>query len=266
MCGARICTSSNATRTAGPNDCRSLRTSSSSSVDVIVAFSSAVVRAASGATKTIPIVFLNAGSDPVDMGLTTSLARTGGNMTGIVLGALLAGKRLELLKEAVPGATTIAMLFDKQGSFAEQLQEAREAAPRLGVRLVVVELEGYDYEKAFATIRRERAKALLVAASPRLHNARKRIIELAARERLPAMYQFPEHVEDGGLMGYGMSGRWALQRVALYVDRVLKGTKPADLPIEQSPTLTLAVNVRTAKALGITIPQTVLLRAEQVIE
>jgi putative ABC transport system substrate-binding protein len=238
-----------------------------SNVDVIVAGGGTAVRAARNATKTIPIVALIAGPDPVELGLAASLARPGGNVTGIVLGALLASKRLELLKEAVPGARTIAMLFASGESSSEaQVREARQTAALLGVRLITVEVEGRNFEKAFETMRRERAEALFVGASPRLHAERTQIIALAAQHRLPAIYQFPEHAEEGGLMAYGMSGRWASRRVALYVDRVLKGAKPAELPIEQTTTLTLALNLKTAKALGLTIPQSVLLRAEQVIE
>ena len=235
-------------------------------VDVIVASGAAAVRAARNATNTIPIVILIAGQDPVDLGLAASLSRGGGNLTGIVLGAILAGKRLELLHEAVPGATTIAMLFSRESSGQAQVQEAKQAAALLGVRLVTVAAEGRDYEKAFATMRRERAEALFVGASPILNADRNRLIELAARYRLPAMYQFPEHAEEGGLMAYGMSGRWAARRVAGYVDRVLKGAHPAELPIEQTTTVTLALNLKTAKALGLTIPQSMLLRADQVIE
>jgi putative ABC transport system substrate-binding protein len=224
------------------------------------------VRAARDATKTIPIVILIAGPDPVELGLAPSLARTGGNLTGVVLGAMLASKRLELLKEAVPAATTIALLFTADGSSRAQLQEATQAASVLGVRLVSIETEGRDYDKAFEAMRRERAQALFVGASPRLHADRARIIELAARYRLPALYQFPEHVEEGGLMAYGMSGRWAARRVAAYVDRILKGAAPADLPVEQATALTLALNLRTARSLGLTIPPALLLRADQVLE
>jgi putative ABC transport system substrate-binding protein len=235
-------------------------------VDVIVAGGSAAVRAAQAATKTIPIVFILAGQDPVDLGLTPSLARPGGNATGVVLGSVLAGKRLELLKEAVPRATRIAMLATGDAAFRVQVKEAERAAALLGVRLVVVEAKGHDYEGAFTTMRGERADALFVGASPTLHADRGRIIELAARHRLPAIYQWTEHVEEGGLMAYGASGRWAAQRAAAYVDRVLSGASPADLPIEQATAVTLAFNLKTAKALGLTIPPSLLQRADQVIE
>ena len=235
-------------------------------VDVMVAGGTAAVRAAQAATKAIPIVFIIAGQDPVELGLTPSLARPGGNVTGVVLGSVLAGKRLELLKEAVPRATRIAMLATGDAAFQVQVKEAGRAAALLGVRLVVVEAKGHDYERAFTTMRGERADALFVGASPTLHADRGRIIELAARYRLPAIYQWTEHVEEGGLMAYGASGRWAAQRAAAYVDRVLKGANPADLPIEQATAVTLAFNLRTAKVLGLTIPPALLQRADQVIE
>jgi len=235
-------------------------------VDVVVAAGSDAVRAAQQATRTIPIVIIIAGQDTVELGLTPSLARPGGNVTGVVLGSVLAGKRLELLEEAVPRATRIAMLATGDVAFRIQVEEATQAAALLGVRLVVVEAKGRDYEQAFTTMRRERADALFVGASPTLTADRRRIIELAALHRLPAIYQWPEHVEEGGLMAYGTSGRWAIQRLATYVDRVLKGANPAEIPIEQATTLTLALNLKTAKALGLIIPQSVLLRADQVIE
>ena len=227
-------------------------------VDVVVAGGTAAVRAAQEATRTIPIVVIIAGQDTVDLGLTPSLARPGGNVTGVVLGSVLAGKRLELLKEAVPRATRVAMLATGDVAFQIQVKEATQAAALLGVRLVVVEAKGRDYERAFTTMRGERADALFVGASPTFTADRRRIIELAALYRLPAIYQWPEHVEEGGLMAYGTSGRWAIQRLAIYVDRVLKGANPAEMPIEQATTLTLAFNLKTAKALGLTIPQSVL--------
>jgi putative ABC transport system substrate-binding protein len=235
-------------------------------VNVIVAGGSAAVRAAQSATKAIPIVFIIAGQDPVELGLTPSLARPGGNVTGVVLGSVLAGKRLELLKEAVPRATRIAMLATGDAAFRIQVKEAEQAAALLGVRLVVVEAKGRDYERAFTTMRGERADALFVGASPTLHADRGRIIELAARYRLPAIYQWAEHVEEGGFMAYGASGRWATQRAATYVDRLFKGANPAEMPVEQATVVTLAFNLKTAKALGLTIPPSLLQRADQVIE
>jgi len=235
-------------------------------VDVLVAFGSDAVRAALEATKAIPIVILIAGQDPVELGFVPSLARPGRNVTGVVLGTVLAGKRLELLKEAVPRATRIAMLATGGAAGRRQVMEAERAAVLLGVRLVVVEEKERDYERAFTTMRGERVGALFVGASPILHADRRRIIELAARYRLPAIYQWAEHVEEGGLMAYGASSRWATRRVATYVDRVFKGANPAELPVEQATALTLAFNLKTAKALGLTIPPSLLQRADQVIE
>jgi len=235
-------------------------------VDVVVAGGSASVRAAQEATRTIPIVIIIAGQDTVELGLTPSLARPGGNVTGVVLGSVLAGKRLELLKEAVPRAKRIALLATGDAAFRIQVKEAEQAAALLGVRLVVVEAKAHDYERAFTTMRRERADALFVGASPTFTADRRRIVELAAQYRLPAIYQWPEHVEEGGLMAYGVSGRWAIRRVATYVDRVLTGANPAEMPIEQATTLTLALNLKTAKALGLTIPPSLLARADEVIQ
>jgi putative ABC transport system substrate-binding protein len=235
-------------------------------VDVIVAFSSVAVQAAQEATKTIPIVMLVAGADPVELGLMASLARPGGNVTGVVLGTVLAGKRLELLRETVPRATRIAMLVMEGLGATLQVQEAEKAARLLGIRLVVVQAPSRDYERAFARMRVERAGELFVSASPILNADRTRIIELAARHRLPAIYQWPEHVTEGGLMAYGGSSRGLFRRVAALVDRIFKGANPATLPVEQATELTLALNLKTARALGLTIPPSVLARADQIIE
>jgi ABC-type uncharacterized transport system substrate-binding protein len=235
-------------------------------VDVVVTMSPVAFRAARDATKTIPIVFLLAGSDPVELGFVPSLARPGGNSTGVVLGSMLADKRLELLKETIPRATRIAMLVAGPSSGQAQVMEAEQAARHLGVKLVVVEAPGRDYERAFATMKGEHADALFVGASPVLNADRAQLIALAARYRLPAIYQWAEHVEEGGLMAYGASNRWAIGRVATYVDRILKGANPAELPVEQATVLTLALNLKTAKALGLTIPPTVLARADEVIQ
>jgi len=235
-------------------------------VDVIVGFSPVAGRAAQERTKTIPIVILFAGSDPVEMGMVSNLARPGGNVTGVVLGSVLADKRLELLKEVVPGAKRIAMLVAGASLSGNQVTDAEQAAARLDIRLVVVDAQDRDYERAFGAIKKQGADGLYVAPSPVLSADRRRIIELAARHRLPTIYQWVEHVEDGGLMAYGASLRWATRRVAAYIDRILKGAKPADLPVEQATVLALALNLRTAKALGLTFPPSVLARAEKIIE
>jgi len=237
-------------------------------VDVIVPVGSACIRAAKAATTTIPIVMFG-GSDPVAAGLVTSLARPGGNITGILIlpGDTLSGKKLELLKEVVPQAARIALLAPADDPrFRPAAQEAQKAASALGIKLVVVEVRGGDYPRAFATIAAERAAALFVAAIPSFARDGKRIIELAARHRLPAMYEWPTQVEDGGLMSYGSAPNALFRRVASYVDRIFKGTKPGDLPVEQPSTFELVINLRTSKALGLTIPPTLLQRADRVIE
>ena len=233
-------------------------------VDVIVP----VGGAAKAATTTIPIVMFG-GSDPVAAGFVTSLARPGGNITGILIlpGDSLAGKKLELLKEAVPRATRIALLAPGDDPrFRPAAQEAEKAAAALGIKLVVVEVRGGDYARAFATIAAERAAALFVGATPSLARDGKRIVELAASHRLPAMYEWPAQVEDGGLMSYGSTPDALYRRVAAYLDRIFKGAKPGDLPVEQPATFELVINLRTAKALGLAIPPALLLRADRVIE
>jgi putative tryptophan/tyrosine transport system substrate-binding protein len=238
-------------------------------VDVVVVFGSAALEAAQEATRTIPIVILTAGADPVELGLIASLARPGGNVTGVAQGAILAGKRLELLREAVPRATRLAMLVPPEApetlSARMQVQEAEDAARRLGVTLISVPARSRDYEQAFQTMVAERAGALFVTASPIFSADRARIIALAARHRLPAIYQWPEHVREGGLMAYGPSLRTLNRRVAAFVDRIFKGAAPATLPVEQATELVLALNLKTAKALGLTIPSSVLARADEVI-
>jgi putative ABC transport system substrate-binding protein len=233
--------------------------------DVIVAVGNEAVRAARDATRTIPIVML--GGSVVAQGFVASLAQPGGNVTGVVISeTTLAAKRLELLKEAVPRATRIAILASGEEFNQTQLQEAREAAPALGVTLVVVEVRNADYAGAFARMAAERAQALFVLSSPLLNRDRARIIELAARNRLPAIYQWREHAEGGGLMAYGTSITGLSQRMAAYVDRILKGASPSALAVEQPTVYELVVNLRTARALGLTIPPSVLARAAEIIE
>ena len=238
-------------------------------VDVIFAIGTLSVRAAKDATTTIPIVMFNQ-LDPVALGFARSLARPGGNITGVLIAAegTLAGKRLGLLKEAVPRATRIALLSLDETSARVQVEEARKAAPSLGVQLVVVEVQDGDYDRAFATITAQRAAALFVPAHSYFANAqgRKRIIELAAKHRLPALYEWREHVEDGGLMSYGGIQLELARQVAVYVDRIFKGAKPADLPIEQPTKFELVINLKTATALGLTFPPSILARADRVIQ
>jgi len=234
-------------------------------VDVIVPVSVAV-DAAKDATKTIPIVMALA-INPVGRGVVSSLARPGGNITGVSyeVGPGIVSKRLELLKEAVPRAARIAGLAGGDTSQTHR-QETQKAASSLGVKLIIVEVRGAEYERAFATMVAERADALAVMGSPTLNTDRRRIIELAARHRLPAIYEWREHAEEGGLMAYGASLRDLYRRVAAFVDRIFKGANPATLPVEQPTVFELAVNLRAAKALALTIPSSVLRRADHIIE
>jgi putative ABC transport system substrate-binding protein len=191
------------------------------------------------------------GFDPVAAGFVTSLARPEGNITGILIlpGDSLAGKKLELLKEAVPQAARIALLAPADDPrFRPAAQEAQKAALALGIKLVVVEVRGGDYSRAFATIAAERAAALLIGATPSFARDGKRITELAASHRLPAMYEWPEQVEDGGLMSYDSTQNALFRRVAAYLDRIFKGTKPGDLPVEQPTTFELVINRASREA------------------
>jgi putative ABC transport system substrate-binding protein len=236
-------------------------------VDVIVPVGLAAIQAAKDATTSIPIVMYG-GFDPVASGFVTSLARPGGNITGVLIlpGSALAGKKMALLKEAVPRVARIAFLAPDDPTSRPQMQETQKAASSLGITLVVVEVRGGDYDRAFATIAAAGPAALFVANSPLFFRDRKRIIELAAKHRLPAMYEWPEQVEDGGLMSYG-SPQFALhQRAAAQIDRIFKGTKPGDLPVEQPTTFELVINRKTARALGLALPPSLLSRADRVIE
>jgi putative ABC transport system substrate-binding protein len=236
-------------------------------VDVIVAIGSAAVRAAMAATPTIPIVFYG-NFDPVAAGLVKSLAKPEGNVTGglIAPAGTLAGKKLELLKAAVPGAVRIAFLAPADPGIRAQVQETQQAATALGIRLTVTEVQAADYERAFTTLTAERPEALFVGAHTFFVRDRKRIIELAAKHRLPAMYEWPEHVQDGGLMSYGSSLAGTTSRLAVYVDRLFKGARPANLPVEQPAEFQLVINLRTARALGLAIPPALIARADRVIE
>jgi ABC-type uncharacterized transport system substrate-binding protein len=237
-------------------------------VDVIIAAGVEAVQAARDTTGTTPIVMI-VGIDPVARGWVASLSRPGGNITGVTVVAetVLAGKRLELIREAVPGAARIAVLTPGgSGASGAQLREAQKAASALRVKLVVVEVQGTDYDRAFAAMAAERVDALFVLMSPILTRDRKQIIERAAKYRLPAIYEWREQVEVGGLMSYGSSIVDLSRRVAAYVDKMFKGAKPADLPVEQPTKFELVVNMKTAKALGLTIPPAVLARADEVIQ
>jgi len=240
-------------------------------VDVIVVPGTLGALAAQQATRTLPIVFVGS-ADPVTSGLVTSLARPGGNVTGLSnLAQELVGKCLELLKQAVPGVSRVAVLWHPGGvperTEKDMLKEAEVAARALGVRLQFVEARGpADFDRAFSEMTRERAGALTMLVSAMLINERRRLVDLAAKNRLPAVYPRREFVDAGGLMSYGPNGAELYRRAATYVDKILKGAKPADLPVEQPTKFELVINLKTAKALGLTIPQSILIRADQVIQ
>jgi putative ABC transport system substrate-binding protein len=240
-------------------------------VDVIVSANTLGTLAAKQATKTIPIVFIGA-ADPVQSGLVTSLARPGGNATGLsALSPELVGKCLELLTQAVPGVSRVAVLWQPgaQGERTDKdmLKGADVAARALGMRLQFVEARGpTEFDRAFSDMTRARADALTVLGSAMFNNERRRLVDLAAKNRLPAVYSGRASVDAGGLMSYGPNIADLWRRAATYVDKVLKGAKPGDLPIEQPTKFELVVNLKTAKTLGLTIPQSLLVRADQVIE
>jgi putative ABC transport system substrate-binding protein len=240
-------------------------------VDLIVASNSLAARAVQQATTTIPIVVPVMG-DPIGDGLVASLARPGGNITGLTfLGPQLVPKRLALLKEALPTVSLIAGLWHPaaygERTMNDMMNEAEEAARTLGVHLRLVAVHGPDeLHQAFSRIAAERADALLVFPSPMLFNERRRIVELAAERRLPIMAMGKEFVQLGGLMSYGADIVDFNRRSATYVDKILKGAKPADLPVEQPTKFELFINLKTAKELGIEIPATLVARADEVIE
>jgi putative ABC transport system substrate-binding protein len=240
-------------------------------VDLIVAGNTPAARAAQQATTTISIIASVMG-DPVGDGLVASLARPGGNITGLTfLGPELIGKRLELLKEALPRVARVAALWHP-GAFAERttrdmVQGTEAAARTLGVHLQLVEVQGPDeFDGAFATMTSARAEALTVFPSPMLFQERRRLVDLAARHRLPAMYQAREFVELGGLIAYGASITDLIRRSATHVDKILKGATPADLPVEQAMQFELVINLTTARTLGLTMPASLLLLADKVIQ
>ena len=239
----------------------------SRNVDVLVTFSTPAAVAAKNATRTVPIVVASMG-DPISAGLTDSLARPGGNLTGLSLGwgEGIAGKWLELLQETVAKLSTVAVIFNPKSSLSSSLaQELAQLAPtrRLKIRLIPIG-KADALEPAF-----ERAQcgcqAVLVLSDPFTVHHRQRIVALAARNRLPGMYGMLEFVDAGGLMAYGVDHAILFRRAADYVDKILRGAKPADLPIERPMQFSLAINLKTATALGLKIPQSILLRADEVI-
>jgi putative ABC transport system substrate-binding protein len=240
-------------------------------VDVIVAPITSAARAAKQATETIPIVFA-VSADPVTDGFVTSLARPGGNVTGLsILAPELVGKRLELLTQAVPGVSRVAVLR-LPGALGERtdkymLKEAEAAARALGVRLQLVEARGpADIDRAFSDMTGARAGALTVLPSNMFLRERRRLVDLAAKNRLPAVYSGRAVVDAGGLMSYGPNIADNYRRAATYVDKILRGAKPGDLPVEQPAKFELIINLKTAKDLGLIIPQSVLARADEVIQ
>jgi putative ABC transport system substrate-binding protein len=239
-------------------------------VEVIVTVSMLGVRAARQATATIPIVPGGAG-DLVRGGLVASLAQPGGNITGLTdINPELSGKQLELLKELLPGVSRVAFLYDTLAdpeARALHLQEAQAAAHTLALQLQPVEVrEARELPSAFAAMTRQGADALVTTLSAFTLHHRSQIVALAAASRLPAMYQGREFAEAGGLVSYGTDRLDQWRRAALYVDKILKGATPADLPVEQPRKLELVVNLKTAQALGLTIPPSLLLQADEVIK
>ena len=240
-------------------------------VEIIVASNTPAARAAQQATDTIPIVVPVMG-DPVRDRLVASLARPGGNITGLTfLGPELLPKRLALLKEALPTASRVVALWHPgaygERTMSDMIKETEAAARTLGVQLRLVAVQDPDeLERAFSTIAGERADALLVFPSPMLFVERRRIVDLAAKYRLPSMAMGKEFAELGGLIAYGASIPGLFRRSATYVDKIIKGAKPADLPVEQPTKFDLVININAAKALGITVPPSLLARADEVIE
>jgi ABC-type uncharacterized transport system substrate-binding protein len=243
-------------------------------VDLIVAVGNPAAQAAKKATNTIPIVMTFSNS-PDQVGLVASLARPGGNVTGLTndTGPEIVGKMLQLLKETVPTISRVATLrssgetgiwFEKSGA---PVREVDAAGQGLGLTLVPIEARGPDdFAGAFAAAAQGRAQALLVAPTGAAFAHRRLIFEFAAKQRLPAVYASREYAEDGGLMSYGVDSKDLIRRAVVYVDKILKGVKPGDLPVEQPTKFELVINLKTAKALGLTIPPSVLGRADQVIQ
>jgi putative ABC transport system substrate-binding protein len=237
-------------------------------VDVIVEFGSTAARAAQLATKTIPIVMISIG-DPVRAGFAASLARPGGNMTGnTILGPDLSPKRLQLLKEIIPSVSRAAFLWNPDNaSNAAIYDELKSAMPKLGMSLISVEVRSVsEFDTALAAMLNQHPDALLTTNDPFHQIHIKRVIAFLAENRIPGMFQTRENVLAGGFMSYGASLPGLFRRGASYVDKVLQGTQPADIPIEQPTKFELVINVKTAKAIGITVPETILLRADEVIE
>ena len=236
-------------------------------MDVVVVATDPATRAVKEASAKIPIVMVSVNYDPVELGYIANLARPGTNITGVLfLHRELTGKRFELFKEMLPTVTRVAVLSDPLA--AEQLRAAEAANRSMGLKLQVIELgnPSYDFESAFRVALRSRAEAFLVLTTPVIFRERSKIAQLALKNRLPTSFAHREHVDAGGLMSYGpnFADMWRL--AAAYVDKILKGAKPAELPVEQPTKFELIINLKTAKALGLTIPQSLLLQADEVIQ
>ena len=237
-------------------------------IDIIVVSGSPSTQAAKNATKRIPIVMTSV-TDPVGIGLVASLAHPGGNVTGLSnVGSDLGGNQLELLKEAFPKVSRVAVLWDSASrGNALWLGEMRVAAQALRITLQPLEVhDPNDFEPAFSAIEKEHASALSALRNAVTNNYRPRIVDFVAKSKLPAMYPDREFVEVGGLMSYGPNFADLFRRAATYVDKILKGAKPSDLPVEQPTKFELVINLKTAKQIGLTIPQSVLFRADKVIK
>jgi putative tryptophan/tyrosine transport system substrate-binding protein len=239
-------------------------------VDIIVAAAGlGTIQAAKNATKTIPIVMVGEGVDPVKAGLVESLARPGGNITGLTyLQGELGGKRLELLKEAVPKLSRVAVLYESASAAAVlELKEILPVSARaLGLTLQLWEVRSVgDFDRVFAAMGKQRSDGLYVSTGPLMQGNGKRIASFALKSRLPSTYAYREDVDAGGLMYYGADRAESYRRVAYYVDKILKGAKPADLPVEQPKKFEFIINLKTAKQIGLTIPPSVLARADKVI-
>ena len=236
-------------------------------VEAIIAGGSTAIRAAKNATKAIPIVMAH-GSDPVALKYVASLARPGGNITGLThMAPELGGKRLELLKDIIPQLSRVAVLTDPgTGGHGPQIKELDIAAPALGVALRILEVRApNDLESAFSKIVAERTRAFIGLQQPTLDRLREKIVELAANNRLPGMYPNSQYVQAGGLMSYAADIVAMFRRSAFYVDKILKGASPAELPVEQPTKFELVINLKTAKQIGLTIPPAVLAKADKVI-
>jgi putative ABC transport system substrate-binding protein len=234
--------------------------------DAVLTVGSSAAMAMTGATQSIPVVMFG-NFDPVARGLVANLARPGGNVTGVLIApdGSLASKRLELLREAAPHARRIALLAPVDPGFDAQIDETRKAAAALDIDLHIVTARGGDYRRAFADIAAAGARAVLVGAHTFFVSDRRVLIDLALKDRLPTSWEWAEQVRDGGLLAYGTSLVSLYERIASQLDRIFRGMRPSDIPVERPATFGLALNLKTARAIGLTLPKTLLLRADELI-